>query len=629
MIITYRDSLNKLCSILLFYTILHAAGMATAVLVSQPGKLGPVFPTPIPHGLNEMEDIEIYVTTSGPNSSVTSLKVWSSDTIASVKMRIQASKGFYVKHQRLVYGGRELCRQDALLKDYGVTNGKMLHLVLKLSDLQVVTIETVGGKEHVFRIDRMKRVRDLKEILSIKEAGLVSGQQLVVRGQDLQDEMRIEQLPLEDDAVVHLYLRNKVKVRSQTIGEHIELSVTVPDLEVKRSATQLKEEPLAKLKPLLPANHGYNKIDHFHSKKQGARYVIPALVYGISRASIPSVLLDLILQVSGGLEHGRRPILSPEGSGGAYFMQDEFGANIVGVFKPIDEEPMALNNPRGLPVSINGEGLKRGTKVGEGALREVAAYILDHPARGQSGEKLMGFAGVPPTIMIKCLHQAFHHPKSRCDAAIKEKIGSLQLFVHASSNCEDMGPAHFPVHEVHKIAVLDIRLANTDRNGANILVCKPQESSDWTLVPIDHGYCLPDKFEDCTFEWLYWPQANIPFGPAILEYIAALDADADIALLQEHGWILPSECARVLCVGTMLLKKGAAAGLTPCEIGSMMCRKMLNKKSMVEDILEHAESSVLLASDEGRFLKVVCAVMDTYIQKILDRRAVGISSVYS
>eukprot|EP00494_Astrolonche_serrata_P000015 UN00015 len=68
-------------------------------------------------------------------------------------------------------------------------------------------------------------------------------------------------------------------------------------------------------------------------------------------------------------------------------------------------------------------------------------------------------------------------------------------------SCEDMGPRAFPVKEVHKIAVLDIRLANADRHAGNILVSK-EEGATCKLIPIDHGYCLPEKFEDCTFEWL-------------------------------------------------------------------------------------------------------------------------------
>lgn len=38
----------------------------------------------------------------------------------------------------------------------------------------------------------------------------------------------------------------------------------------------------------------------------------------------------------------------------------------------------------------------------------------------------------------------------------------------------------------------------------------------WELVPIDHGYVLPDSFQDISFEWLYWPQARANFGESHL-----------------------------------------------------------------------------------------------------------------
>ena len=77
------------------------------------------------------------------------------------------------------------------------------------------------------------------------------------------------------------------------------------------------------------------------------------------------------------------------------------------------------------------------------------------------------------------------------------KVGSLQQFVTAVSNCEDMGPSRFAAPEVHKIAVLDMRLVNADRNGANILVQK-EGSDDYRLIPIDHGYCLPETVRHAT-----------------------------------------------------------------------------------------------------------------------------------
>ena len=72
------------------------------------------------------------------------------------------------------------------------------------------------------------------------------------------------------------------------------------------------------------------------------------------------------------------------------------------------------------------------------------------------------------------------------------------------------------------------------------------------------------QFEDCTFEWLYWPQAREPFSTETLAYIKSLDAVEveDIALLKFHGWELSPQCAGVLQVSTMLLKKGAERALT-------------------------------------------------------------------
>ena len=55
-------------------------------------------------------------------------------------------------------------------------------------------------------------------------------------------------------------------------------------------------------------------------------------------------------------------------------------------------------------------------------------------------------------------------------------------------------------------------------------------------------------------------------------YIAALDAERDLRVLAQHGLGIRPECARLLRVLTMLLQKAAARGLTPFDIGSIMCR---------------------------------------------------------
>ena len=56
------------------------------------------------------------------------------------------------------------------------------------------------------------------------------------------------------------------------------------------------------------------------------------------------------------------------------------------------------------------QGLRRGVRPGEGAVREVAAFLLDHEH----------FAGVPPTALVSC-----HASASPTGA--DGKVGSLQV----------------------------------------------------------------------------------------------------------------------------------------------------------------------------------------------------------
>nr|KYP48014.1 hypothetical protein KK1_030305 [Cajanus cajan] len=300
-------------------------------------------------------------------------------------------------------------------------------------------------------------------------------------------------------------------------------------------------------------------------------------------------------------------------------MQDSSGLKYVSVFKPIDEEPMAINNPRGLPVSEDGEGLKKGTRVGQGAFREVAAYVLDHPRKGPRSyhdNEEQGFAGVPPTVMVKCLQKGFHNIEGYQNISSNVKIGSLQMFMRNIGSCEEMGPSSFPVEEVHKISVLDIRLANADRHAGNILIAKDGEDCPTVLIPIDHGYCLPESFEDCTFEWLYWPQAKEPYSQDTIDYIKSLDAERDIKLLKFHGWDLPPKCAQILRISTMLLQKGAERGLAPFAIGSIMCRETLKKKSVIEQIVLEAEEAALPGASETSFLDLVSVIMDIHLDEL-------------
>lgn len=446
--------------------------------------------------MSSNESILIYLSVSG---LTTPMSVLESDSIESVKLRIQTYKGFVVKKQKLVCGGRELARSNSILREYGVSDGNVMHLVLKLSDLQEINVQTTCGKEFTFQVERGKDVGYVKQKIAknSKEFVDLEEQEVVLDGKPLEDQKLIDDICKQNDGVLHLLVRKSAKFRARPVEKNYELSIVASHLDDGKTeidGENVKQQYDAGEQEF---SRGYKVDEVMVPRKPLDRDFVLEPVIVNPKIELPSVIWDMVDETFEGLNSGNHPIRSMEGTGGAYFMLNSSGEKYASVFKPIDEEPMAVNNPRGLPLSLDGEGLKKGTRVGEGAFREVAAYLLDHP---KGGRRMLygdgkGFAGVPPTFIVKCFHRGFNNPGD-----VMVKIGSLQKFMENNGSCEDMGPGAFPIEEVHKISVLDIRLANADRHAGNILLSK--EGGQTLLIPIDHGYCLPENV--CTKLTSFW-----------------------------------------------------------------------------------------------------------------------------
>ena len=146
------------------------------------------------------------------------------------------------------------------------------------------------------------------------------------------------------------------------------------------------------------------------------------------------------------------------------------------------------------------------------------------------------------------------------------KFGSLQLYVDSEGPIENFSPDLFSKDEIHKIAILDIRLLNLDRNECNILVKTKIDKKTGKrvrkLIPIDHGLSIPDNLSICTFDivWLNWSHAEQPFSKRTLKYIEELDIKEDIKILERAFKFRPI-CLRNIRITSTLLKRAAAAGL--------------------------------------------------------------------
>jgi len=182
----------------------------------------------------------------------------------------------------------------------------------------------------------------------------------------------------------------------------------------------------------------------------------------------------------------------------------------------------------------------------------------------------------------------------------------------------------FPVSEVHKIAILDVRSCNTDRHGGNVLWREDKDnagSRTVSLIPIDHGYTIPSDMAEVYFNWLIWPQAKQPFDAKAKQYIKKLDVEADVRLLKEKfGRSLDDRHCRILRVCTTLLKLAAEADLTPFNIGEMMSRVDLKQPCLLEQLCSEAERMCNYVQADAVFLAALKPKLQREIAKIAAQR---------
>eukprot|EP00750_Incisomonas_marina_P017274 INCI20190.1.p1 GENE.INCI20190.1~~INCI20190.1.p1 ORF type:complete len:557 (+),score=59.69 INCI20190.1:100-1770(+) len=211
----------------------------------------------------------------------------------------------------------------------------------------------------------------------------------------------------------------------------------------------------------------------------------------------------------------------------------------------------------------------------EEAVREVTAYTLD---RQQSPELC---CNVPATAVVEMrisehavttnekrtlqISDTAHSPSQKNNCTVKipgqdhvvrtystghdlHLHGTLHAYRSHSGAAEDYGDSMFDVGDVQRIAVLDIRLFNTDRHGGNLLFTQNRR-----LIPIDHGLCLPDLrsvlrgLVNAEFAWCHWRHARRTTLPQLAKSLQSdVDPLSDARLLRSLG-------TRESCVATAYL----------------------------------------------------------------------------
>ncbi|CAI5450888.1 unnamed protein product [Caenorhabditis angaria] len=235
------------------------------------------------------------------------------------------------------------------------------------------------------------------------------------------------------------------------------------------------------------------------------------------------------------INQGIQPTLIPEGSSGSYFVYGLEG-EILGVFKPKDEEPFASLNPkwpkffqRMLCFCCFGRAC---LIPNTGYLSEAAASIVN---------EMLQLDVVPTTRIVKLASPSFFYSRFFGHYDVRPKEGSFQLFVNGYESGNTVfarwnyDKTLLTDEEDHKFRILfqkmcivDYVIRNTDRHMDNLLV-RHVPGKEINLAAIDNGLAFPVRHPECIsrfrtfpFRWSNFSWAQCEFDPILKQHVLSM-----------------------------------------------------------------------------------------------------------